>query len=125
MKKITVKLGATEANFFKRGHQVAAAADKGERLPKERILSFEDPEDFARLVKGTQMALFKAIKESPGSITDIAKRLNRDRGAVKRDIDAMLRVGLVTITEKPFPGHGRMKEVRTTANSFRLVTVIA
>ena len=52
-------------------------------------------------------------------------RLHRDRSAVKRDVDEMERAGLVTITEKVLPGHGRMKEVRVVANRFRLQADIA
>jgi predicted transcriptional regulator len=60
----------------------------------------------------------------PGSITEIAQRLHRDRSAVKRDVDELARAGLVTVTEKPLPGHGRMKEVRATARRFRLMAEI-
>jgi predicted transcriptional regulator len=61
----------------------------------------------------------------PGSITDIAERLRRDRSAVKRDVDEMERAGLVTVAEKVLPGHGRMKEVRATARRLRLQAEIA
>ena len=53
---------------------------------------------------------FSSGQEAPGSITDIAARLQRDRSAVKRDLDELEQVGLVTIAEKVLPGHGRMKE---------------
>lgn len=119
MNKLTIKTG-TEEDFFKRGRQLAKTADQGKRLPDERILSFEDPADVMKLMTATRLALFRAVKDAPGSITDIAERLHRDRSAVKRDVDEMERAGLVTITEKVLPGHGRMKEVRATANRFSL-----
>lgn len=119
MTKLTIKTG-TEEEFFKRGQQLAKAADRGEPLPDERILSFEDPADVMKLITVARLALFRAIKEMPGSITQISERLHRDRSAVKRDIDELERAGLVTVADKVLPGHGRMKEVRATANRFSL-----
>ena len=124
MTNLTLKTG-TEEDFFKRGQQLALAADQGERLPDERVISFEDPTDVMKLITETRLALFKAVKDTPGSITNIAERLHRDRSAVKRDVDEMERAGLVTITEKVLPGHGRMKEVRAVASRFRLQADIA
>ena len=124
MTKLTIKTG-TEEDFFKRGRQLAKAADRGEQLPDERIISFEDPADVMKLITVTRLALFRAVKEAPGSITDIAARLHRDRSAVKRDLDELEQVGLVTIVEKILPGHGRMKEVRATATRFQLTAEVA
>lgn len=121
---LTIKTG-TEADFFKRGRQLAQAADKGEALPDERVLSFEDPADVMKLITTARLTLFRAIKDMPGSITQISERLHRDRSAVKRDIDELSRAGLVTIAEKVLPGHGRMKEVRVVANRVSLMAEVA
>lgn len=119
MTKLTLMTG-TEAAFFKRGRQLAKAADQGEPLPEERILSFEDPAEVMKLITEARLALIHTIKEMPGSITQISARLNRDRSAVKRDVDELERAGLVTVTSKVLPGHGRMKEVRATASRYSL-----
>ncbi len=124
MTKLTIKTG-TEEDFFARGRRLAKAADRGESIPAERIISFEDPADVMKLITVTRLALFRAVKEAPGSITDIAARLHRDRSAVKRDLDELEQVGLVTIVEKILPGHGRMKEVRATATRFQLTAEVA
>lgn len=102
-------------DFFKRGKQVAQLADQGKPIPCERTISFEDPEDLARLVTTAKLLLFREVRGCPGSITDLAMRLRRDRSSVKRDVDALERIGLLEVKEKPFPGHGRMKEVRAVA----------
>ena len=73
-----------------------------------------------KLLTAARLNLFRAVKEAPGSITDIAVRLHRDRSAVKRDIDELAKAGLVTLEDKPFPGHGRRKEVRVVAERFSL-----
>lgn len=124
MTKLTIKTG-TEEDFFARGRRLAKAADRGDPIPAERIISFEDPADVMKLITVTRLALFRAVKEAPGSITDIATRLHRDRSAVKRDLDELEQVGLVTIVEKILPGHGRMKEVRATATRFQLMAEVA
>jgi len=124
MTKITIKTG-TQEDFFARGRRLAKAIDRGQAIPEERIVSFEDPADVIKLITATRLALFRAVKESPGSITDIAARLHRDRSAVKRDLDELAQVGLVTIAERVLPGHGRMKEVRATANRFQLMAEVA
>ena len=123
MTSLIIKTG-TESDLFKRGRQVARAADKGESVPKERVIRFEDPADVMKLITAGRLALFRAVKETPGSITDIAGRLHRDRAAVKRDLDELERFGLVIMAEKVLPGHGRMKEVRATATRFRLVAEV-
>jgi len=119
MTKLIIKTG-TDEDFFKRGRQLARAADRGEQIPDVRIISFEDPADVMKLITTARLALFRAVKEMPGSITQISERLHRDRSAVKRDVDELERAGLVAITNKILPGHGRMKEVRATANRFSL-----
>ncbi len=119
MNKLILKT-ATENDFFSRGKMIARAADLGEPLPDERIISFEDPEELAKLITSARLALLRTVKDMPGSITDISNRLHRDRSAVKRDVDELERAGLVTISEKISPGHGRMKEVRATALRFSL-----
>lgn len=124
MTKLIVKTG-TEEDFFKRGRRLAMAADRGDRLPNERIISFEDPADVMKLITAARLAVFRTVKEMPGSITEISERLHRDRSAVKRDVDELERAGLVMVAEKVLPGHGRMKEVRATAQRFSLQAEIA
>ena len=123
MKKLILKTG-TEQDFFKRGREIAKAADLGQPIPEESIISFEDPADVTKLITTARLALFRAIKECPGSITQIFERLRRDRSAVKRDIDELERAGLLLVSTKALPGHGRMKEVRAAASQFNLQAVI-
>ena len=123
MKKLILKTG-TEQDFFKRGREIAKAADLGKPIPEESIISFEDPADVTKLSTTARLALFRAIKECPGSITQISTRLRRDRSAVKRDIDELERAGLLLVSTKTLPGHGRMKEVRAAASQFNLQAVI-
>jgi len=122
--KTSIKTGSVEG-FFKRGREVARLADQGKPIPPGRVSAYEDPADLARILTTAKIVLFSAIKERPGSITDIAARLQRDRSAVKRDIDEIEKAGLVSVAERPFPGHGRLKEVRAKAGRVVLAAVFA
>jgi predicted transcriptional regulator len=122
--KTVIKTSSVE-DFFKRGRAAARLADQGKPIPAERVIAYEDPEDLARILTTAKIALFRAIKERPGSITDIATRLKRDRSAVKRDIDDLAQAGLVSVEEKPSPGHGRLKEVRAAADRVVLEATFA
>lgn len=124
MSELMIKT-ATEDDFFRRGRELAQAADRGQALPEESTISFEDPADVVKLISAARLELFRSIKEMPGSITEISERLHRDRSAVKRDIDELERAGIVTVSEKVLPGHGRMKEVRATAQQVCLMAVVA
>lgn len=124
MKKLTIKTG-TEEDFFKSGRKLARLADSGAPLPEEIVVSFEDPAEVLKLLTTGRLALFRSIKEQPGSITAISDRLQRDRSAVKRDVDELAKAGFVTIESKVSPGHGRMKEVRAAAQRFKLEAQLA
>ena len=123
MKSVTLKAG-NEQDFFRRGKVLARLADAGQPIPEERTVSFEDPADLLRLLTVSRLDVFRSVKAEPGSITVIAGRLHRDRSAVKRDVDQLARVGLVTIETKTLPGHGHMKEIRAAAGIFRLEAMI-
>jgi predicted transcriptional regulator len=85
---------------------------------------FEDPEDILEIITNARVSLFRAVKQEPGSITDIARRLHRDRSAVKRDVDVLVGAGLVQIFDVPHHGHGRKKYVKAAADQFQLVAQV-
>ncbi len=123
MVKLTITTG-TEKDFFRRGKELARRLDKGERLPPESIVTFEDPEDILELVTAARVNLFRAVKKEPGSIAEIARRLHRDRSAVKRDVDVLEAAGLVEVETRSFPGHGRMRFVKAVAEKFQLIAQV-
>ena len=124
MKSVVLKT-ATEQEFFKRSQVLAQLADAGQSLPEEHTVSFGEPTDLLKLLTAARLQVFRAVKDQPASITGLAQRLHRDRSAVKRDVDQLLRAGMVKVETKVLSGHGRMKEVRASAASFRLEAVLA
>ena len=121
--KLTITTG-TEKEFLERGKEFAQLLDKGERVDPECIISFEDPQELLELVTTARMNLFKSVKEAPGSIAEIARRLHRDRSAVKRDVDKLTEAGHFLVEEKPFSGHGRMKIITAAADKFKLTAQV-
>jgi len=121
--KLTITTG-TEKDFFDRGTEFARKLDRGERVEPECVISFEDPQELLELVTTARMNLFKSVKEEPGSIADIARRLHRDRSAVKRDVDKLAQAGLFKVEVKPFSGHGRMKVITAAADKFQLMAQV-
>lgn len=105
-----IKIEST-ADFFARGKSIAAIADDGILETSSRIISFENAEDLAKVVTAAKIELFREIRAHPGSITEISRRLHRDRSAVKRDIDALCAIGLLNVLTKKNDGHGVKKEV--------------
>jgi len=116
MNKTDVKVATLDA-FFEDGRRIARQADAGQPLPEVHSITFENLEEMLEYLTPKRVALFEAIKASAGpeSITTVAHRVGRDRAAVKRDIDALCRLGIVDVDEVPLPGHGRQKLVRPVA----------
>ena len=123
MMKLTIASGNVE-DFFRRGRELAGKLDRGEEIPEERLLTFEDPSDILELLTNARMALFQEVNHQPGSIADLARRLHRDRSAVKRDVDILASAGLLFVETRPISGHGRMKLVQATAKRFSLVAQV-
>lgn len=121
----TLKVGTLE-QFFDEGRRTARLADAGLEIPETWEISFESVEDLLAYLTPKRVALFEAIKEAqePASITTMAERVGRDRAAVKRDIDALTKLGIVDVTDVPLPGHGRQKIVRPVARKVVLTATL-
>lgn len=111
-------------DFLGRARKLARLADAGAPIPESMVISFEDPADMLAVLTPARLAVFRVIKKKPGSIASIAQMLKRDRSAVTRDVAALGEAGLVSVTEKPHPGHGRMKEVRVCAKAIKLEALV-
>ena len=122
-KKLKVSTGTVEA-FFERSLNRARKLDRGEKLPTEMRLTFEDPSDLLRVLTAQRVRVLRAVRKKPAAVTDLATVLKRDRTAVKRDVRILTSFGLVTIHEETNPGHGRRKIVAPLASKYELVATI-
>lgn len=123
MRKTEIRLERVDA-FFERGRKLAKAADKGDAIPSSRMVAFEDVESLLHVLTEKRVLLLKQVKETPTSISALAKKLKRDRSAVTRDIQVLERFGVVQVTEKPLPGHGRQKWITLLAGKIQLTAVL-
>jgi predicted transcriptional regulator len=110
--------------FFERGRKLARLADQGKAIPPSRLVAFEDIESLLHVLTTKRVLLLKQIKETPASISVLAKKLKRDRSAVARDIQILERFGVVRVTEKTLPGHGKQKWIAPVAGDIQLTAVL-
>jgi predicted transcriptional regulator len=122
-KSLNVTTGTTEA-FFERSLARARKLDRGEKLPAEMRLTFQDPADLLRALTAQRVRVLYAVRKKPAPVSDLAVVLKRDRTAVKRDVKILASLGLVKIHEETNPGHGRRKMVEPLASKYELVATI-
>jgi predicted transcriptional regulator len=121
--EVRVGIGTAE-DFFKRSLERAHKLDRGEKLPAEIRLTFEDPADLMRVLSAERIRVLYTVRETPGPVSDLANILKRDRKAVSRDVKILESFGLVRIHAEPNPGHGLMKIVEALAARYQLVATI-
>lgn len=119
MRKTEIRVEGADS-FFERGRKFAKLADRNRRIPKSKVISFEEVESLLHLLTEKRVLLLKQVRERPASISDLAKTLKRDRSAVTRDVQILERFGVLQVTEKPLPGHGRHKWVTPVAHHIQL-----
>lgn len=119
MRKTEIRVEEAEA-FFERGRNLARLADRGRRIPPSQVVAFDNIESLLQVLTTKRVILLKEVRSAPGSITDLARKLKRDRSAVTRDVQALERVGVLRVTEKSLPGHGRQKWISPIADDIHL-----
>ena len=119
MRKTEIRVEPATA-FFERGRRAARLADEGKRIPASRVVAFEEVEDLLTVLTRQRVLLLKALRETPGSIAQLARKLKRDRSAVTRDVQVLENYGVIEVVEKPLPGHGRQKWVSSRGRELQL-----
>jgi predicted transcriptional regulator len=108
------------ALFFERGRRLARLADHGAPISPSRIVAFDGVEALLHVLSEKRIVLLRQVREEPGSIAGLARKLKRDRSAVARDVQLLERHGVIHVTEKTLPGHGKQKWVRPVARDIQL-----
>jgi predicted transcriptional regulator len=111
-------------SFFERGRKLAKAADLDYPIPPSRVVAFEDVASLLHVLTEKRVLLLKQVRETPTSISVLAKKLKRDRSAVTRDVHVLEHFGVVQVTERPLPGHGRQKWISPLADEIQLTAVL-
>lgn len=113
-KKISIGVKGKK-EFFARGKEIAHMADKGKEIPHEMNIWFEDVADFNHFISENKIKLLAQIREAPCSITELAKRIHRNRSAVTRDVNELEESGLIQTEMVSNEGHGRSRLVKPIA----------
>ena len=69
-----------------------------------------------RLLTPARLDLFQAVKKQSIPIKDLAALLGRDVSAVRRDVVALEKFGIVASEQVANPGHGRVRVVSAPAS---------
>ncbi len=117
--KVTIKTGRSD-EFFRRVRARAEKLDRGESLPAEITISFEDPMELLSILTSERVRLLERAKAGSLPISDLAVGLKRDIRAVSRDVAVLERAGLLRTSFRTNPGHGRLKIVEALARGYRL-----
>jgi len=120
---VMVSSGTVEA-FVGRSLDRARKMDRGEKLPSEISMTFEDPADLLRVLSAERVRVIHAVREKPAAVSELAVTLRRDRKAVKRDVSLLESFGLVSGREEINPGHGRRRIIEPRAAKYQLVATI-
>jgi predicted transcriptional regulator len=124
--KVSVSTGTVET-FFKRAHQDAKKMDRGELLPPEIRVTFEDPIDMLRALSVERMRVIKIVRKHHATnptVSTLAVMLKRDRKAVSRDVKLLESLGLLKTRDEPNPGHGVRTIVEPLAEKYYLTATV-
>lgn len=102
--------------WAKRARERARLMDAGLPFPPSRGITFESPAEMVRLLTPARLDLFDAVKKRTVSIRDLAVALGRDVSAVRRDVSALEKFGIVQSKHVVNPGHGRVRMVSAPAS---------
>jgi len=110
--------------FFARARENARKLDRGEALPAEVTITFENPGDMAQILSVERIRLLRAARQKGVTVSLLASNLKRDTRAVSRDIAKLETFGLLQTRYVSNPGHGRQRIVEASAEKFQLVALI-
>src|SRR5215204_6299560 len=109
-RKVKVVVGTGPVGeFFKRAHEDARKMDRGELIPPEIRVTFEDPIEMLRALSVERMRVLKTVQKhraAKPTVSSLAVMLKRDRKAVSRDVKVLESFGLLKTREQQNPGHG-------------------
>ena len=111
--------------YVERSVDRAKKLDRGEKLPAEFRITFEDPADLLRVLSAERLRVLYAIrKKTKPTISGLAIILKRDRRAVSRDVKLLEGLGLLRTRNEANPGHGAMTVVEALAEKYHLEATV-
>jgi len=104
--------------WAERARARAKAMDEGRRIPPSKGITFESAADMVRLLTPSRLDLLQTVKRKRPtvSIKELAAILGRDVSAVRRDVTALEKLGIVSSRHVVNPGHGRVRVISAPAS---------
>jgi predicted transcriptional regulator len=86
-----------------------------------RFAASLEPKDMAQFLSAQRVRLLREVKNRNAiSVADLVARLHRNRRAIDRDLDLLAGAGLLKVSYRSNPGHGRVKIVSPLASQYKL-----
>ncbi|MGD0732181.1 MAG: hypothetical protein ABR956_13045 [Terracidiphilus sp.] len=104
----------------RRSLERAQKMGRRERLPAQKVLTFEDPLLMLQCLTAQRIRLCQVARKRRLSVSALALELGRNRGSVTRDVNKLRALGLIRIREQVNPGHGVVQIVEPVAQKFDL-----
>lgn len=125
MKKSSVHIATGSADeFFSRVRGHARKLDRGEPIPEQITIAFEDPIELLSVLTAQRIRLLLRAKAGSIPISHLAAGLKRDVRAVSRDVSVLEKAGLLRTTFCPNPGHGKLRMVEPLARGYTLTATL-
>jgi predicted transcriptional regulator len=121
--KVSIATGTPE-EFFNRVRSHAEKLDRGESIPPEITITFEDPLELLNVLTAERVRLLRWAKAGSQPIAELASGLKRDVRAVSRDVARLEKAGLLRTSYRVNPGHGRHKVVEPVAKEYNLMACL-
>jgi predicted transcriptional regulator len=104
----------------KRSRDRARKLARGEKIPAQKVISFESPFDIFEVLTTERIRLCVVARTKPYSVTGLATALKRDPKSVRRDVLKLEKHGVLRTRFEINPGHGRVKIVEPVSQSLEL-----
>lgn len=116
---ILVQVESVE-RFSARARRLARAADAGQPMQSHRILSFPTLDELLATLTPSRCRLLAAVLGVPKSLSDLETFLHRGRRTLKRDVDALLALGLLIERTGALPGQRARRLVQAAAPTIEI-----
>ena len=112
------------ASFFWRARDAARRADQRAAFERKITLTFEDPQRMFTALSEARRRLMQEILHEPRTISELSRRLRRNRSAITKDVGLLEDMGLIVSQRQANPGHGIQKAVRSVAPKIEMVATL-
>ena len=112
------------ASFFWRARDAARRADQRAAFERKITLTFEDPQRMFTALSEARRRLMQEILHEPRTISELSRRLRRNRSAITKDVGLLEEMGLIVSQRQANPGHGIQKAVRSVAPKIEMVATL-